>query len=89
MIVSDRPGDGGRLLDAIPKACTGFGVALFGEPISLKPRDWDPARPWNWKDGELLKCYAKHGFDIIQSQGRTLICFIPAARKLSVNISLS
>jgi len=72
MIVSDRPGYAGRLLDALTLPLRQHGLALIGTPTALRPRDWDQSRQ-DRTHVDLVGWYMRHGFKVVQSSTSTRI----------------
>ncbi|WP_414815599.1 hypothetical protein [Rhizobium sp. IY2] len=87
MITSDVPGDGGRLLDALKRACGRCDLLLVGEPVGLKPRDWAADRKWDGRLEVLIHWYISHGFRIVQNGSTTRVVY--SRQSSAMNVSLS
>jgi hypothetical protein len=79
MITSDRPGDGGRLLERILELADEHCCLVVGEPTPLKPKDWSASRPWRSEPSPLIEWYRRHGFAFRTARRSTLMCF-PGSR---------
>lgn len=88
MIVSDTPGDGGRLLTALRKACMKCDLAMIGTPTPLKPRDWEPERPFSYDEKRLTYWYMRQGFRVVQDGSSTRVVFASRSSRMKVNLSL-
>jgi hypothetical protein len=87
MIVSDVPGDGGRLLKALKINCGRCDLSLVGEPCALQPRDWAADRKWDHKPETLIAWYMSHKFRIVQNGSSTRVVY--SSRSSAVKVSLS
>jgi hypothetical protein len=88
MIVSNKPGSGGILLNAIGRDFVRLGLALVGTPTALKPRDWDKSRPFNFREETLICWYLRHGFKVIQSGSQTRVVRSPTSGMLKSSFEL-
>lgn len=70
MILSERAGQGRLLLDRIKKLGKSHGFMIVGQPVPLKPSNWNAARPWSDDESTLLGWYQRQGFRIIDQSWR-------------------
>jgi len=75
MIVSDRAGQGGQLLDYLKVSLGKSGLWLIGTPSPLKPRNWNRGTPFVSDEKRLINWYMKHGFRVIQNRGETRVLY--------------
>lgn len=87
MILSDCPGDGGRLLNYVTKTLSKFDISLVGEPTASKPHNWSSSREWQPKS--LIGWYMKHGFKIVQDRNETRVIHIGITSTISVNFKFN
>lgn len=88
MITSDIPGNGAQLLKSITRACGRANLAVVGTPTPLKPKNWDPIRPFEFDVTRLVHWYMKQGFRLIQDGHQTRVVFVPTSGALTVDFSL-
>jgi len=88
MIMSEQPGEGARLLGQICRLASGHGLAICGEPVSLKPASWDETRHWSGRVDDLIIWYLRHDFRVVQSKWRTRVWHVPPGLDLVVGIEL-
>jgi hypothetical protein len=89
MITSDVSGSGRQLLQAIMRTCGRANIAIVGTPAPLKPRDWDPSRPFDYGGNILTYWYMKQGFRVIQDGHSTRVVFASRSAALKVSFSFS
>jgi hypothetical protein len=88
LIMSEQPGEGARLLAEICRLARVSGLAICGEPVSLKPAKWDAKRRWSGDTNDLIAWYLRNDFRIVQTKWRTLLLYLPPGIELSVQTQL-
>lgn len=89
MIMSEQPGEGARLLGQICTLARASGMAICGEPVSLKPANWDLQRHWSGNNNDLIAWYLRNEFRIVQTKWQTRLWYVPPGIELSVQVQLA
>jgi hypothetical protein len=89
MITSDIPGAGSELLSALSKSCARLNLVMVGEPIALKPRDWDNARKFSYDSQRLIHWYMKHGFKVVQDPRSTRVVYSPFSSGFAAHFAVA
>ncbi|PPD06496.1 MAG: hypothetical protein CTY28_13045 [Hyphomicrobium sp.] len=87
MIVSDQAGAGTELLKKLTKQLARCGVSLIGTPTPLKPRDWAPDRPFEYRADKLIDWYRKLGFQVLPNGSEMRVVHLGMASRLEVEFS--
>jgi hypothetical protein len=77
MIVSERKGQGRVLLDRIKRLADRHQLTIIGDPVPLKPTNWDASRPWNDREDEIADWYVRRGFRIVPTDWDTVEVIYP------------
>ena len=88
MIMSEQPGEGAGLLGQICQLARRGGLAICGEPVSLKPASWDAQRSWSGDKNDLIAWYLRNEFYVVQTKWRTRVWYLPPGIDLSVHEQL-
>jgi hypothetical protein len=88
MIMSEKPGEGARLLGQICQLAWTCGLAICGDPVPLKPESWDPQRRWSGDRNDLIAWYLRNEFRIVQTKRQTRLWYLPPGIELAVQTEL-